>query len=188
MSSPVATTAFGPSAHRRGRCATRRFRSNVRARHARNLVGDLQVCSPEVAWFTGELSVVERLGSRTFGHLDSGRDRMITVEFAEPARSVSASGFRWQGEESRFTSLKRVTAIASTETARRPKRLLRKDPLPYLLILTESCRSRLSVRISKGAVSASDQKQNIRKLYPPSRRRATNLRCSGNVTRDSIFR
>ncbi|BDA87107.1 ABC transporter ATP-binding protein [Aureimonas sp. SA4125] len=42
---------------------------------------DLEVCSSEAAWFTGELSVVERLGSQIFGYIDIGRDRMMTVEF-----------------------------------------------------------------------------------------------------------
>ncbi|WP_188909200.1 ABC transporter ATP-binding protein [Aureimonas endophytica] len=42
---------------------------------------DLDICSPDAAWFTGELSVVEHLGSQTFGYLDIGRDQTITVEF-----------------------------------------------------------------------------------------------------------
>ncbi|WP_061935162.1 ABC transporter ATP-binding protein [Aureimonas sp. AU22] len=53
---------------------------------------DLEVCAPDDAWFTGELSVVERLGSQTFGYLDIGRDRMITVEF--PRASEVAVGQR----------------------------------------------------------------------------------------------
>ena len=42
---------------------------------------DLAVCSEEQAWFSGQLSVVERLGSQTFGYLDIGEDRTITIEF-----------------------------------------------------------------------------------------------------------
>ncbi|ALN74841.1 ABC transporter ATP-binding protein [Aureimonas sp. AU20] len=42
---------------------------------------DLEISAPEAAWFTGELSVVERLGSQTFGYLDIGEERMVTVEF-----------------------------------------------------------------------------------------------------------
>ncbi len=53
---------------------------------------DLTVCEPGSAWFTGELSVVERLGSQTFGYLDIGRDRMVTVEF--PRASEVAVGER----------------------------------------------------------------------------------------------
>jgi multiple sugar transport system ATP-binding protein len=42
---------------------------------------DLEVCAPDAAWFAGELSVAERLGSQTFGYLDIGGERMVTVEF-----------------------------------------------------------------------------------------------------------
>ncbi len=42
---------------------------------------DLRRCEPSEAWFTGELAMVERLGSQTYGHIDIGGDRMITVEF-----------------------------------------------------------------------------------------------------------
>ncbi|GLS18451.1 ABC transporter ATP-binding protein [Labrys miyagiensis] len=42
---------------------------------------DLSPCYPDEAWFTGELAMVERLGGQTFGYLDSGGERMITVEF-----------------------------------------------------------------------------------------------------------
>ncbi|WP_026358809.1 ABC transporter ATP-binding protein [Aureimonas ureilytica] len=53
---------------------------------------DLAVCEPGEAWFAGELSVVERLGSQTFGYLDIGGERMITVEF--PRTSDIAVGQR----------------------------------------------------------------------------------------------
>ncbi|MCB8839434.1 sn-glycerol-3-phosphate ABC transporter ATP-binding protein UgpC [Aurantimonas sp. VKM B-3413] len=54
-------------------------------------------CAPEEAWFSGTLSVVERLGSQTFGYLDIGRDRMITVELPRDSRveigeSLSVAG------------------------------------------------------------------------------------------------
>ena len=42
---------------------------------------DLMACPAGEAWFSGELSVVERLGSQTFGYLDIGEERMITIEF-----------------------------------------------------------------------------------------------------------
>ncbi len=42
---------------------------------------DLTVCGAEEAWFAGQLSVVERLGGQTFGYLEIGGERMITVEF-----------------------------------------------------------------------------------------------------------
>ncbi|MBP0580485.1 sn-glycerol-3-phosphate ABC transporter ATP-binding protein UgpC [Labrys sp. LIt4] len=42
---------------------------------------DLSPCDASQAWFTGELTMVERLGGQTFGYLDDGSERMITVEF-----------------------------------------------------------------------------------------------------------
>ena len=42
---------------------------------------DLSRCDASQAWFTGELAMVERLGGQTFGYLDTGGERMVTVEF-----------------------------------------------------------------------------------------------------------
>ncbi|TXR49532.1 ABC transporter ATP-binding protein [Phyllobacterium endophyticum] len=42
---------------------------------------DLTVCDASESWFTGELAVVERLGSQTFGYIDAGTDKLVTVEF-----------------------------------------------------------------------------------------------------------
>ncbi|MQW71870.1 sn-glycerol-3-phosphate ABC transporter ATP-binding protein UgpC [Sinorhizobium medicae] len=42
---------------------------------------DLVVCPPEDAWFSGELAVAERLGSQTYGYVEIGEERMLTVEF-----------------------------------------------------------------------------------------------------------
>jgi ABC-type sugar transport system ATPase subunit len=42
---------------------------------------DLVSCSPDEAWFSGELSVAERLGSQTYGYIEIGGGRMLTVEF-----------------------------------------------------------------------------------------------------------
>ncbi len=49
---------------------------------------DLTACSPQEAWFTGALSVVERLGGQTFGYLDIGRDKMVTVELPRDSRAA----------------------------------------------------------------------------------------------------
>jgi multiple sugar transport system ATP-binding protein len=46
---------------------------------------DLTVCNTTDAWFSGELVVVERLGSQTFGYLDAGTEKLITVEFPRTA-------------------------------------------------------------------------------------------------------
>jgi multiple sugar transport system ATP-binding protein len=46
---------------------------------------DLSPCSAEDAWFGGELAVAERLGSQTYGYVDIGEDRMLTVEFPRHA-------------------------------------------------------------------------------------------------------
>ena len=42
---------------------------------------DLSACPPEEAWFSGELAVAERLGSQTYGYVEIGEARMLTVEF-----------------------------------------------------------------------------------------------------------
>ena len=49
---------------------------------------DLVACRPEDAWFSGELAVAERLGSQTYGYVEIGEARMLTVEFPrnEPIR------------------------------------------------------------------------------------------------------
>ncbi|TAZ66355.1 sn-glycerol-3-phosphate ABC transporter ATP-binding protein UgpC [Rhizobium ruizarguesonis] len=41
---------------------------------------DLTRCSPEEAWFSGEVSVAERLGSQTYAYVEIGDTRMLTVE------------------------------------------------------------------------------------------------------------
>nr|WP_210333530.1 sn-glycerol-3-phosphate ABC transporter ATP-binding protein UgpC [Rhizobium sp. ARZ01] len=46
---------------------------------------DLVRCSPAEAWFGGELAVVERLGSQTYGYVEIGQSRMLTVEFPRSA-------------------------------------------------------------------------------------------------------
>jgi multiple sugar transport system ATP-binding protein len=42
---------------------------------------ELTPCSPEQAWFSGELMVAERLGSQTYGYVEVGHSKMLTVEF-----------------------------------------------------------------------------------------------------------
>ena len=51
---------------------------------------DLVVCAPEEAWFGGKLAVAERLGSQTYGYLETGDARMLTVEF--PRESTISVG------------------------------------------------------------------------------------------------
>ncbi|WP_029619654.1 ABC transporter ATP-binding protein [Pseudorhizobium marinum] len=43
---------------------------------------DLITCSKEEAWFSGELAVAERLGGQTYGYVEIGEPRMLSVEFA----------------------------------------------------------------------------------------------------------
>ncbi|MCJ8518819.1 ABC-type sugar transport system ATPase subunit [Pseudorhizobium tarimense] len=50
---------------------------------------DLSACAPEDAWFSGKLAVAERLGSQTYGYLETGDTRMLTAEFARDA-TISA--------------------------------------------------------------------------------------------------
>ena len=42
---------------------------------------DLVPCDAAQAWFSGQLAMVERLGGQTFGYLDIGEERLVTVEF-----------------------------------------------------------------------------------------------------------
>jgi len=42
---------------------------------------DLAACSENEAWFSGDLVVAERLGSQTYGYVEIGQARMLTVEF-----------------------------------------------------------------------------------------------------------
>jgi ABC-type sugar transport system ATPase subunit len=58
---------------------------------------DLLPCAPAEAWFSGELSVVERLGSQTFGHLDIKGGADVNIEFPRlaeiaPGDVVSVKG------------------------------------------------------------------------------------------------
>lgn len=41
---------------------------------------DLTICSPEDAWFSGEIAVAERLGSQTYVYVEIGDTRMLTAE------------------------------------------------------------------------------------------------------------
>ncbi|GGA94288.1 ABC transporter ATP-binding protein [Brucella endophytica] len=47
---------------------------------------DLAICPKEDAWFSGELAVAERLGSQTYGYVEIGEARMLTVEFPRHMR------------------------------------------------------------------------------------------------------
>jgi ABC-type sugar transport system ATPase subunit len=49
---------------------------------------DLAACSEADAWWSGEVAVVEHLGSQTFAHVEIGAERMLTVELARDS-SVS---------------------------------------------------------------------------------------------------
>jgi multiple sugar transport system ATP-binding protein len=53
---------------------------------------DLASCSPDEAWFSGELSVAERLGSQTYGYIEISDGRMLTVEY--PRNSAITVGER----------------------------------------------------------------------------------------------
>ena len=46
---------------------------------------DLIQCPAQDAWFSGELMVAERLGSQTYGYLEVGHTKMLSVEFPRDA-------------------------------------------------------------------------------------------------------
>ena len=62
---------------------------------------DLAVCEPDNAWFSGELVVVERLGSQTFGYLDAGTGKLITVEFPRVAEVNVGDRISVKGESAK---------------------------------------------------------------------------------------
>ncbi len=53
---------------------------------------DLKQCAEADAWFSGELAVAERLGAQTYGYVEAGLPRMLTVEF--PRNTTIAVGDR----------------------------------------------------------------------------------------------
>ena len=61
---------------------------------------DLTVCDAGQAWFSGELVVVERLGSQTFGYLDAGTEKLITVEFPRTAEVQVGDRISVKGDSS----------------------------------------------------------------------------------------
>ena len=62
---------------------------------------DLTVCDPKEAWFSGELVVVERLGSQTFGYLETGASaKLITVEFPRTANVEVGHKIAVKGDQS----------------------------------------------------------------------------------------
>lgn len=63
---------------------------------------DLKLCPPEDAWFTGELAVVERLGSQIFGYLEIGQPKMLTVEFPRDSELEVGAIVHVTGDRSRL--------------------------------------------------------------------------------------
>lgn len=63
---------------------------------------DLKLCIPDEAWFTGELAVVERLGSQIFGYLEIGQPKMLTVEFPRDSELEVGAIVHVAGDQSRM--------------------------------------------------------------------------------------
>jgi len=63
---------------------------------------DLKLCLPDEAWFTGELAVVERLGSQIFGYLEIGQQKMLTVEFPRDSELEVGAIVHVAGDQSRM--------------------------------------------------------------------------------------
>lgn len=62
---------------------------------------DLAACSAQDAWFSGELAVVERLGSQMFGYIEIGQPKMLTVEFPRDSELELGQQVHVKGDESR---------------------------------------------------------------------------------------
>ena len=61
----------------------------------------LTSCSAHEAWFSGELAVVERLGSQMFGYIEIGQPKMLTVEFPRDIEVELGQQVHIKGDESR---------------------------------------------------------------------------------------
>ncbi len=62
---------------------------------------DLASCPEQEAWFSGELAVVERLGSQMFGYIEIGQPKMLTVEFPRDSDVELGQRIHVKGDESR---------------------------------------------------------------------------------------
>lgn len=62
---------------------------------------DLSACSDQEAWFSGELAVVERLGSQMFGYVEIGQPKMLTVEFPRDSEVELGQHIHVKGDKSR---------------------------------------------------------------------------------------
>ncbi|MBC8718710.1 sn-glycerol-3-phosphate ABC transporter ATP-binding protein UgpC [Ochrobactrum sp. Marseille-Q0166] len=70
---------------------------------------DLTACSAQDAWFSGELAVVERLGSQMFGYIETGQPKMLTVEFPRDSELELGQQIYVKGDESRVHLFDRKT-------------------------------------------------------------------------------
>ncbi|WP_114217269.1 sn-glycerol-3-phosphate ABC transporter ATP-binding protein UgpC [Ochrobactrum sp. 3-3] len=63
---------------------------------------DLKPCHLDEAWFSGELAVVERLGSQIFGYLEIGKPKMLTVEFPRDSHLEVGETVHVTGDQNRI--------------------------------------------------------------------------------------
>ncbi|MCQ2002506.1 ABC transporter ATP-binding protein [Rhizobium sp. NRK18] len=73
---------------------------------------DLKACQPEDAWFEGEISVAERLGSQTFAYVEMADGQMFSVEFDRNADVAVGERIHLSGNPS-------AVHLFDTETGRR---------------------------------------------------------------------
>ncbi|OYR14921.1 ABC transporter ATP-binding protein [Brucella thiophenivorans] len=62
---------------------------------------DLSICPAHEAWFSGELAVVERLGSQMFGYVETGHSKMLTVEFPRDSELELGQQLHVRGDQNR---------------------------------------------------------------------------------------
>uniref|UniRef100_UPI00310129EA ABC transporter ATP-binding protein n=1 Tax=Neorhizobium sp. EC2-8 TaxID=3129230 RepID=UPI00310129EA len=62
---------------------------------------DLFQCPADEAWFSGELMVAERLGSQTYGYVEVGHSKMLSVEFPRNSEVNVGDVLYLRGEPSR---------------------------------------------------------------------------------------
>ncbi|WP_256465734.1 ABC transporter ATP-binding protein [Shinella sedimenti] len=58
---------------------------------------DIAQCSPDEAWFSGELVVAECLGSQTYGYIEIGHSKMLSVEFPRNSKLEVGQTLHFRG-------------------------------------------------------------------------------------------
>ncbi|MDF2811159.1 MAG: ugpC [Microvirga sp.] len=72
---------------------------------------DLVVCDSSEAWFSGEISMVERLGGQTYAYLETGDARAMTVEFPRTSEVRQGDPVAVKGDPKHVHVFDRATGV-----------------------------------------------------------------------------